>query len=42
MLTDVERFIGKYADIDLVAGVEAVKERTNHDFRESKTDMRRQ
>lgn len=41
---DVDRFIGKYADIDLAAGVEAVKERADDDFRESRgeTDVRGQ
>lgn len=35
---DVDRFIGKYADIDLSAGVEAVKDRADHDFRESREE----
>lgn len=41
---DVDRFIGKYADVDLAAGVEAVKERADNDFRESReeTDVRGQ
>lgn len=41
---DVGRFIGKYDDVDLAAGVEAVKNRADHDFRESKeaTDVRGQ
>ncbi|PSQ65446.1 MAG: hypothetical protein BRD24_07090 [Halobacteriales archaeon SW_9_67_24] len=39
---DVERFVGKYADVDLAAGVEAVKERADRDFRESTADVRRQ
>ena len=39
---DVERFIGKYADVDLAAGVEGVKERADRDFRESTADVRRQ
>jgi predicted CopG family antitoxin len=39
---DVERFVGKYADVDLAAGVEAVKKRADRDFRESTADVRRQ
>jgi|AntDeeMetagen681_2_1112603.scaffolds.fasta_scaffold20197_2 predicted CopG family antitoxin len=39
---DVERFVGKYADVDLAAGVEAVKERADRDFQESTADVRRQ
>jgi hypothetical protein len=32
---DARGFIGKYADIGLESGVEAVKERTDCEFRES-------
>ena len=40
---DVSRFIGKYADVDLAAGVEAVKDRADRDFREAReeTNVRR-
>lgn len=39
---DVERFIGKYASIDLSAGVENVSERFDRDLREERPDVRRQ
>jgi predicted CopG family antitoxin len=35
---DVDRFIGKYADVDLAAGVEAVKDRADRDFHESREE----
>lgn len=38
---DVERFIGKYEDVDLAAGVENVKDRMDRDFREGR-NVRRQ
>lgn len=39
---EVRRFIGKYADVDLEAGIERVKERTDRDTREKREDVRRQ
>ena len=38
---DVDRFIGKYVDIDLGAGVEAVDERADRDLRDSIEGVRR-
>lgn len=38
---DVERFVGKYADVDLAAGVETVEERLDRDARERRPDVRR-
>lgn len=35
---DVNRFIGKYDDIALAAGVEAVKDRADRDFKESREE----
>lgn len=35
---DVSRFIGKYDDVDLAAGVEAVKDRADRDFREGREE----
>lgn len=39
---DVERFIGKYADVDLEAGVENAKDRMDRDVRAERPDVRRQ
>lgn len=38
---DVERFIGKYADVDLETGVANVEERFDRDARETRPDVRR-
>lgn len=38
---DAERFVGKYDDVDLAAGVENVKDRMDRDFRRE-NDVRRQ
>lgn len=38
---DVRRFIGKYDDVDLEAGVENVTERMDREFRSEREDVRR-
>ncbi len=38
---DVRRFIGKYDDVDLEAGVENVTERLDREFRAEREDVRR-
>jgi predicted CopG family antitoxin len=38
---DVRRFIGKYDNVDLEAGVENVRNRMDCDFREEREDVRR-
>ncbi len=38
---DAERFVGKYADVDLLAGVENARDRIDGEFREER-DVRRQ
>lgn len=39
---DVERFIGKYGDVDLEAGVANVAERFDRDVQEKRSDVRGQ